>query len=112
MKKYRPTNILLCGSTPLDQCLCDHCKNVEQLLKTLCVIGLRSIPSNHYHTVNEVVCSERIQQISVDYSFLPLACINGNCESCGEELLKNITDGNNEDFLQERRIDELPGRNG
>ena len=103
MKKYRPANILLCGSTPLDQCLCDHCENVEQLLRTLCAIGLRSIPSNRYGTVNKVVCSERVQQIGVEYSFPRLACINGHCESCGEELLKTVIESNNQDFLQENR---------
>ena len=46
MKAYSPSNILLCGQTPLDQCLCDRCENCEQLLKTLLSLSVKQIPVN------------------------------------------------------------------
>ena len=55
MKNYRPGYILLCGQTPLDQCLCDKCENCEQLLKTLHAIGMQNIPSNRYSAVNSIM---------------------------------------------------------
>ena len=46
MKKYRPRNIILCGKTPLNQCLCDKCENTEQLIRALIAVGVKNVPSN------------------------------------------------------------------
>ena len=101
MKHYRPPNILLCGQTPLDQCLCDRCENCELLLKTLHAIGLKDVPSNRYTTVNTVVCDHRVSQIGSEFSFPRLKCIQGDCENCGEQVLQQlINDGNSELIAQ------------
>ena len=55
MKAFRPSYILLFRDTPLDQCLCDKCENVEQLLKTLQALGM-NVPPNRYATIDSVVC--------------------------------------------------------
>ena len=59
MKIYRPSYIMLCGDTPLDQCLCDKCENYEQILKALLSIGMKSILANRYVAIEKVVCSDR-----------------------------------------------------
>ena len=52
MKSYRPPNILLCRSTPLNQCLCNKCENCEQLLKMLLALG-----RNKRNTIEPLLCS-------------------------------------------------------
>ena len=95
MKAYQPENILLCGDTPLDQCLCDHCENCEQLLRSLIAIGMKQIPSNRYCAVESVMCSDRIKQVGSNYEFPRMECISGSCNNCGTKLLSDeITEAN------------------
>ena len=105
MKEYRPKNILLCRDTPLDQCLCDKCKNIEQLLQTFHAIGLNSIPANRYDIVDQVVCPDRKEQTGVDFSFPLMKCITGACQDCGEEKLnEEIRNSNRESFAENKKI--------
>ena len=69
MKMYRPSYILLCNKTPLDQCLCDKCENFEQLLKTLQEIWVKEVPANRYVAVNRVVCDHRFTQFGSNFTF-------------------------------------------
>ena len=103
MKKYRPPYIMLCNQTPLDQCLCDRCENVELLLKAMHAIGIQNIPGNRYAAMEAVVCSERCSQFGTDFSFPEKSCIYGNCENCGEESLGNIIRSANEELFQSNR---------
>ena len=103
MKQYRPKEILLCGDTPLDQCLCDHCENCEQILKTLHAIGLQNVPSNRYSAIELTVCNERRQQMGCNLSFPKIECINGTCESCGVINLKELIHSSNQQALQENK---------
>ena len=105
MKMYRPRYILLCGETPLDQCLCDKCENFEQILKALIAIGMKCIPSNRYDAVDSVVCSTRHKQFGSDFEFPNMDCLAGKCENCGEHLLHEVITGGNEQlFLENKRI--------
>ena len=88
MKAYRLKNILLCGKTPLDQCLCDKCENCEQILKALLFIGVKNLSSNRYAAVNAIVCQEREQQMGSDFAYLKLTCIQGKCNACGVSMLE------------------------
>ena len=63
MKKYQPNYILLCGNTPLDQCLCDTCENTEQLLRVLQSLGMHGIPSNRYDAIDK--CGMRRELINL-----------------------------------------------
>ena len=103
MKTYRPANILLCGDTPLDQCLCDKCENCEQLLRALQAIGMKGIPSNRYHAVDKVVCPERHVQTGTGFSFPMNRCLTGECEMCGEKLLENVIQNENPTFFYDNR---------
>ena len=105
MKKYRPANILLCGATPLDQCLCDWCENCEQLLRTFQALGMKDIPSNRYAAIESVVCSEHLSQFGSQFSFAGIDCLTGSCKNCGETLLeKKVKDSNLAFFEQNKRI--------
>ena len=103
MKHYRPSNFLLCGHTPLDQCLCDRCENCEQLLRSLHALGLKNIPSNRYAAINSVVCTSRILQRGSKFSFPHISCINGLCSECGESKLREIINENNTEILTQNR---------
>ena len=103
MKKYRPPYIMLCGKTPLNQCLCDTCENTEQLLRALQAIGMQEIPSNRYQTIDKIVCSDRHRQHGTEFEYPKMDCLLGNCENCGEEELERVILNANESFL-------VPGR--
>ena len=105
MKQYRPSYIMLCSKTPLDQCLCDKCENFEQLLKVLMTIGMKNIPSNRYHAVDSVVCKHRISQFGSDYTFPRHDCITGTCPNCRERILEDqIHNANEASFAQNRQL--------
>ena len=103
MKKYRPSNILLCGSTPLDQCLCDTCENFEQLVKTLIALGMKQIPGNRYAAVEKVLCVERYTQAGSDYTYPGFDCIYGNCTRCGEMSLEELIRESNQQMITENK---------
>ena len=100
MKKYRPSYIMLCGDTPLDQCLCDRCENCEQFLKALLAISIKGIPSNRFLAVDCVVCSERIRQVGSESTFPRMSCLLGQCNSCGIEALENAIRSANEGLIE------------
>ena len=56
MHLYRPKNTLLAGATPLNQCLCDICKNCDLLRKALLASGVKHIPTNKYACVDASLC--------------------------------------------------------
>ena len=99
MKAFRPKNILLCGDTPLDQCLCDRCENCEQILKSLLCIGMKEIPSNRYDAIDKVVCSERYTQVGSHFTFPRKQCLMGECNICGENRLKEVILSANSEFV-------------
>ena len=94
---------MLCHDIPLDQCLCDHCENCEQLLKSLHAIGMRNVPSNRYTAVDYVVCPGRQQQIGSKFSFPAMKCITGDCDQCGEHLLHEAISENNAQILHDNK---------
>ena len=105
MKAYRPSYIMLCGQTLLDQCLSDKCENCEQLLKTLIALGLKHFPVNCYATVDLVVCLDRHVQAGSGWQFPKLQCILGECTSCGGATLEEkIRSANRELFNCNRTI--------
>ena len=103
MKAYRPSYIMLCGKTPLDQCLCDKCENCEQLIKALIGIGMKNVPSNRYSAVNCVVCPERIEQSGTEFKFPRKECLNGNCEQCGEASLAEKLRSSNQTLFNDNK---------
>ena len=48
MRVYKPKYILLSGSTPVNQCLCNSCENCNLMHKALVAAGMKQIPSNKY----------------------------------------------------------------
>ena len=105
MKLYCPSYILLCSRTPLDQCLCDRCENVEQLIKTLLALGVKEVPGNRYSAIDRVVCNERLPQIGSDYTFPKKECLTGACEECGEHKLETLVkNGNVQSFRENKMI--------
>ena len=104
MKAYRPQYILLCADTPLDQCLCDRCENCELLLKAMHSIGMTDIPSNRYHAVDFVVCSEQHLQVGGDFMFPNLQCILGKCDHCGENQLEGKVCTSNADLIRDKKM--------
>ena len=103
MKQLRPRNILLCGSIPLDQCLCDRCENCEQVLKCFHSIGLTDIPKNRYCAVDSVVCSSCVQLTFSKFPFPRKECISGTCTQCGEFLLGRWIRSSNDIFFAENK---------
>ena len=105
MKAYRPEYIMLCGQTPLDQCLCDKCENCEQILKTFLALGMKEIPANRYAAVDVVVCAERNVQHGSGFGFPKLECIRGDCADCGENVLREkIQNANTQVFSDNKNI--------
>ena len=103
MKQYRPSDILLSCDTPLDQCLCDKCKNCELLLKTLIGVGLKGIPGNRYAATESVMCSDHRLQQGSDFRFPKMECILGECNQCGEKLLEDVIKSKNEQLLRDNK---------
>ena len=64
---------------------------------------MKNIPSNRYAAIDMVVCPARIQQIGSEFSFPCLNCIDGICTVCGETVLENIIQENNQNILQENK---------
>ena len=100
MRMYKPKFILLTGSTPLSQCLCDHCQNCELLRKSLVAIGVKGLPATKYDCVDSTLCLLRNGQFGTNYSFAPSECITRNCDHCGTDKLKETINALNKDILQ------------
>ena len=103
MSDFRPDYIKVCGKTPLAQCLCLTCENCEKIIKSLLALGLKLVPSNRYDALTKVMCSERVNQAGTEFSFAKLACIMGNCDSCGVQSLKKDIMDENQQLLHENR---------
>ena len=100
MRTYKPKNILLSGSTPLNQCLCDHCENCSLMIKGLVAAGVRGIPPNKYLVIDSTLCDLRTGQFGTSYSFATHECLTRNCEDCGKHKLKIHIDELNSDLLK------------
>ena len=83
LKNFKPKHILPCGETPMANCLCDYCENVEKNLKALRRIGLQGLPSNKYDAVDKCVCDIRVEQFGSKFSYPPIECTLGECPNCG-----------------------------
>ena len=83
MRAYRPKHIMLAGSTPVDQCLCDNCENCDLIMRALVAVGLKGIPSNRYSCLEHSFCDIRQRQFGTSYSFAQKDCITQNCNNCG-----------------------------
>ena len=103
MKEYRPSYVMLCGVTPLDQCLCNKCENCEQLLKTLLSLGMKDIPANRYTAVDRVVCADKQKQAGCEFTFPQMKCIAGECELCGEGHLSSLIRNSNQEVLSQNK---------
>ena len=103
MKAYRPPYILLCGKTPLDQCLCDECENCEQLLKSLASLGVKEVPGNRYAAIDAIVCSECDQQFRTSIQFPKMKRLVGECRNCGMQKLNTVLQRANEQMLFENK---------
>ena len=57
LRMYKPRNILLTGSTPLSQCLCDYCENLNLIRKSLVAAGLKGLPSTKYDCIDTTLCA-------------------------------------------------------
>ena len=103
MKIYRPSYIMLCGDTSLDQCLCDKCKNCKQILKALLSIGMKNILANRYAAIEKVVCNDRYPQVRTQFSFPKLDCLLGSCQMCGKTQLEEMIRNNNSEMFSANR---------
>ena len=83
MHSYRPKYIMLAGSTPVNQCLCDHCENCDLIMHALVAVGLKGLPSNRYACLEKSFCNIRQGQFGTTYSFVPKDCITRKCKNCG-----------------------------
>ena len=100
MRMYKPKYILLSGSTPLSQCLCDYCENCELLCKALVAAGVKSIPSNKFACIDSTLCSLRTGQFGSSYTFAPHECITRDCSECGKSKLKVTIQESNAELLR------------
>ena len=103
MKHYHPSYIMLCSQTLLDQCLCDHCENSEQILKALHSVGISNIPPNRYAAIKSVVCNQHGVQFGSEFTFPQRNCIFGSCSDCGEAMLQHKIHSSNEQAWMENR---------
>ena len=69
MCTYKPKNILLGGSTPVNQCLCNYSENCNLLIKSLVAAGVKGIPPNKYLAVDSILCDLRQGQFGTTYTF-------------------------------------------
>ena len=99
MHTYHPKHVLLAGTTPLNQCLCDYCENTELVIKPLTAAGVVGMPANKYVAVTESLCNVRQVQFGTHYRFAPHDCIMRSCEMCGKEKMKKILEDQNKELL-------------
>ena len=102
MRGYKPKCILLSGKTPVNQCLCDHCENINLIIRALVARGLKNVPSNKYNCLDSTFCSIRNGQFGTSYSFAPKACIRRTCSNCGVQKLRDMIETNkcNQELLK------------
>ena len=103
MRAYKPKYVLLSGSTPVNQCLCDYCENAELMMKALVAAGVKGIPPNKYIAVDATLCDVRSGQFGTNYSFCNHTCIVRECDRCGKQKLKLSLQQLNEDLLKLNR---------
>ena len=104
MRCYRPKYILLSGSTPLSQCLCDYCENCNLLRRALVAVGIQGIPSNKYTVLDSTMCDIHHGQFGTGYQFSLAKCIMCNCNDCGKMKLGEVLKTLNEDLLKSSKI--------
>ena len=100
MRSYKPKYILLSGSTPLSQCLCDYCENCELMMHALVAAGIKGIPPNKYLAIEATLCDTTTGQFGTDHTFGSQECIRRLCDNCGGEKLKAAIKRLNEDLLK------------
>ena len=99
MRSYKPKSILLSGSTPVSQCLCDHCKNCDLMTKALVAAGVKGIPGSNYSAIESTLCDVTSGQYGTEYKFSKHQCINRYCDECRNWKLKAILVEENKDLL-------------
>ena len=103
VRGYKPKNILLSGSTPVNQCLCDICENCQLIKRALLAVGLKGIPPNKYLMMESTYCDIKHGQFGTSYQFCPHTCITRNCDSCGIWKLRQSIHTLNAELLQLNR---------
>ena len=103
MRSYRPKYVLLSGSTPINQCLCDYCENCELIMKGLVAAGIKGIPPNKYLAIDATLCDARSGQFGTGYEFCGHSCITRQCNDCGKDKLKVRIEEINADLLKLNR---------
>ena len=99
-KSYRPKEVKLQQKIPLNQCLCEICANLCNLLEKLLKIGLTGIPSDKYEVVKKTFCDNEYQQFGTKFSFADIKCIQRECAVCGVEKLRKIIEEQNRELLE------------
>ena len=103
MRNYKPKSVLLSSSTPVLQCLCDYCENIELMTKALVAAGVKGIPSSKYLCIDATLCDITVGQFGTDYKFRHHNCIQRQCTECGKGKLKLTLDNMNGDLLKLNR---------
>ena len=98
MRTYKPKYILLSGSTPPNQCLCDICENCELVRKVLLGCGIKNMLPTKYSCVDATLCTVRQGKFGTSYSFPPMACISQECTDCGKITLRKRIEESNSDL--------------
>ena len=99
MQVYKPKNILLCGSTPVNQCLCDYCENCSLMIKALTAAGVCGVPGNKYSAIDSIMCDVRNGQFGTCYTFANHKCIKQKYNDCRKVKLKIQISELNSDLL-------------
>ena len=100
MRSYKPKSVLLCGKTPVNQCLCDICENCNLIIRALLAVGLKGVPSNKYECLDSTFCEIHEGQFGTSYTFAAKKCITRTCQECGIDRIRNIIMTSNEQLLQ------------
>ena len=103
MRVYKPKYILLSGSTPVNQCLCDICENCDLIRKALVATGIRNVPPNKYLCLDVSFCEIRQGKFGTTSLFPKKNCITRSCEECGVWKLRKELEENNKELLQLNR---------
>ena len=100
MRTYKPKFILLSGSTPLSQCLCDYCENCSLMMRALVAAGVKGVPATKYLAVEATLCDITTGQFGTDFRFRRRDCITRICKDCGQSKLREAIEILNEDLLK------------
>ena len=75
MRSYKPKSVMLCGQTPVNQCLCDYCENFELMIHALLSVGLKNVAANKNKCMESTFCELREGQFGTNYRFAAKDCI-------------------------------------